>query len=425
MLSDRFTLLWLEFRLAQDAESLYSLERNCFVMQNWLLSLPINRNADGEKGFAHLRAWCGGVLGLLKEHGRFIQDFPDELHSIDIEPFFSSPHLRPGFCLTTGDQHVRERVVHLDDDIGGAAPKVEVEAHRQLLPQPEGNGSFGFILYDEKRDVFYYSESRLPSASETLWAQDRQTGQRLPPVKKALTPAPTLPRTLSGWDHINIMVVGAVCSGDGRYVGIVYTRHYDLYTTIWEIEDQLHFHDIKQSQPWARRLQCLHLRMPASWGYPNYLPIAVGSDNLFCTVHGLVDPRRGVQQGLPAYPLDPNRVVLPAFSNDGRSLFYFGDKFVVDSNAREFYKISWLDPIPTTKVLHLPDRPPALHCLTFLRSISHDGSYLVLTGTVGTKTIVYLVNTCTGAVNDLLSLDSDGLPLFPVIFWHHSLIVIT
>lgn len=133
-----------------------------------------------------------------------MQEFPDEVHFVDMEPFFSSPHLRPGFGLTTRDQHVREVVVHLDkhlddDDDAGARPpaememEIEMKAHRQLLLQPAGKeGAFGFVLYDEKRDAFYYSKSQLLSASKMLWAQNRQTKQRLSSVKKVLTSTPIL-----------------------------------------------------------------------------------------------------------------------------------------------------------------------------------------------------------------------------------------
>lgn len=413
LLSYRFTLLWLEFRLTQDPESLWKLERNCIAMQDWVRESSTISNAESKIWeFAYLGAWCEAMLRLLKEHGRVIKNFPEELHFIDIRPFFSSEHLT-GFQSTIRDNHVREREVHVDH-FERAKPKSEVVSHRRLLPQPENHGLLGFFLYDEKRDVFYYSESWLGSGMETLWVQDRQTGRRLPPLKKAIAPAP---------EKSAMTAIGAAVSRDSKYLSILYKIFGGLETTIWELEDRLDFHDIKQSKPWARRLQSLHTnKFPPRDGC---CALTIGPDNSFCTPSGLVDPHWGVQQELPLHPGDPESRAAPIFSGDGRIVFY--------SDSRKIYKIFWLDPIPITEVLALPEVASSLSkTRTNLVGNNYNGDYLVFTTECRSEVETwgaYIINTRTGAGNALWDKDDvpkfdDDLDLFFLFFWNDTLILI-
>ena len=411
LLSYRFTLLWLQFRLTQDPESLWKMERNCIAMRKWALDSFKISNTESEKRFAYLQAWCGAMLGLFKEYGRVIKNFPEELHYIDIGSFFSSQHLT-NFQSTIRDNQVREREVYLDR-FESAEPKSEVASHRRLLPQPEGYGSLGFFLYDEKRDVFYYSESWLRSGMETLWVQDRQTGQRLPPMKGVPASMP---------ENSMLTAIGAAISRDSRYLCILYKFFGNLGTSIWEIEDRLDFHDIKQNEPWARRLQFLHTT--------RFLPddqccaLSIGPDNLFCTPNGLVDPHRGVRQELPLHPEDPESTTAPVFSGDGRILFY--------SDSRKIYKIFWLDPIPKTEVLALSKLVPYRRVRITLLGNSRNGDYLVFTREGGNEAENwngYIMDTRTGATNALW--DRDQVPdyhayldLFFLVFWNDTLILI-
>lgn len=216
-------------------------------MQEWIFKSSIIGNAESEQRSEYLSAWCGAVLGLLKEYGRVIQYFPQELHYIDIESFFSSKHLTGAF-LPKQDKYVRERDMYFDL-FDRPKPKPEIESHRRLLPQPEYDGRLGFFLYDEKRDVFHYSERMLISRMEMLWVQDRQTGRRLPPMNKTLNPEPH--------EGMTLKAIIAVFSRDFRYLGIFYEADEGLYTTIWEIEDRLDFHDIKQKSTMGAKTSML------------------------------------------------------------------------------------------------------------------------------------------------------------------------
>lgn len=402
LLSFRFTILWVEFCLAQDPDSLWKLQRNCTEMQEWIVNGAENANMVG-----YLQAWCKGILGLLEEYGLFLKKFPTELHYLDFRPIFSSQYLT-GFHANIKDEQARERAMRLTQ-YERPMPKPEIEPHRIVLPQPEGHGGLGFFLYDEKRDAFHYSERTVISGMETLWVQDRQTGRRLHPIKKS-------------FEDVDIKdVLSAVLSRDGRYLGVVYSvwgRR--TCTTIWEIEDQFDFHDIKQSQPWAGRIQLLVTNEP--WSWQSCCPLTIGPDDLFCTPSGLVDPQRGIRRPLPVMPdIDTSRASpARAFSGDGRILF------ILDSPARRVYKISWLDPIPTTEILDLSDVNDIYH----LSCINHDGNYIVIEARADSfysLRHVSLMNTCdcitTSLWNDHV-LKYDDHVYRPVIgFWNTSLIL--
>ena len=424
ILSYRFTSLWVEFRLAQDPDALWKLERNCIAMQDWVL-----RSSMTSEGVAFLQAWCGAMLGLFKEYGLIIRAWPQEMHYIDIGSFFSSPH--PGeFYPKLGEPNLREHERYLAD-LGSRKSKSEIEPYRQLLPQLEGHGFLGFFLYDEKRDVFCYSEKEFRSGMETIWVQDRQTGRRLSPMKKALSFESDM--------FMNGEPVSAVFSRDRRYLGILYCVDYTSYcTSIWEIEDQFNFHDIKQSQPWARRLQCLHVPDMTEEYLSKYcrsLYLTIGPDDLFCTPSGLVDAHRGVRQRLPAPPLGRDRDI-PAFSGDGRFLFYG------DWDSRQIYKVCWLKPTPTTEILPLPELAslPALDSwpdevkVGFI-SISDNGDYLLFLRREhrleesGYNQHLYIMNTRTGTVNALSNEDNEyklaySFGFRSAVFWNQSLILL-
>ena len=418
LLTSRFTTLWLEFRLAQDPDSLWNLERSCMAMQDWVRKASVENDAEIEKKVAFLKDWCNAVLELLKEYGLRIRACPDELHYLDIESIFSSRCL-PEFDLEKSNQQVREQETRLTHLVN-STPKPEVKSHRLILPQPEEFGELGFFLYDEKRDAFYYSEEFLgPSKKETLWVQDRQTGRRLPPARK------TLPQESIG-------VKSAVFSRDWRYLAILYQGRDDgLYTTIWEIEDKLDFNNIKHTRPWARRHQILVL--DESWFNDSCCPLTAGPDDLFCTPSGLVDPYRGIRQALP---VNEREGLCSAFSGDGRVLFF------LDSSNRRIDKVFWLNTVPTTESL---DLSPLIQSplddsqeITYeLRAIDHDGNRIVIETEMHAdgrdkQHRFYMMHTVTHTVHALWHennvpsfVQSDSIEnLEGMCFWNKSLIMI-
>lgn len=419
LLSYRFTILWVEFCFAQDPDSSWKLRRNCIAMQDWIARASVVNGAENANKVGYVQGWCKGILDLLDEYGLSIKDFHTELHYLDLRPIFSSQYLTEFHVNSKGEQ-TRERAIRLTHD-EGEMPKPEIEPHRVALTHREGYGGLGFFLYDEKRDVFYYSEPDLSSEMETLWVQDRQTGRRLHPMKKTW-------KTFWG-----ISAISAVLSRDWRYLGVSYSTAMDgLCTTIWEIEDKFNFHDIKQSQPWARRIQLLWAN--EGWFEKSCCPLTIGPDDLFCTPSGLVDPQRGIRRPLPVMPADMKPFpVMPvdidnsraspiaAFSGDGRILF------IEDPPARRIYKIFWLDLIPNTEILDLSALPLSSDVNTAIRlsCINHDGNYLVvetINKVQGSdhREHVSLMNTSDCTAKLLLDHDDD---LLDGQFWNTSLIL--
>lgn len=420
LLSHRFTFLWLEFRLAQDRDSLWRLERECVAIQDWIFQWRLGGDGEREEGVAYLQAWCGALLGLFKEYCEVFRECPNEVHHCDLEPFFSSGHLIGSF-LPDADRAVREREVYLAQ-LGRARSTAVVDAHRQLLPQPEYDDELGFFVYDEKRDVFYYAERAGRSRMETLWAQHRPTGRRWAPIKQALTLTPT--PTLTSAPDLDVewhRVAGAVISRDCRYLAVLH--HFGkqhsllLCTSIWEIEDQLHRGDTRPSQAWARRVQCLQTTETSF--YNSFCPLTIGPDDCFCTPHGLVDPRRGLRHPLPVSER------WAAFSGDGRALFHSGSG--LGEGEGEFYKSSWLDPSATAQVLPLPADRISRGVYNLPYAVNHNGDYLVfmLQPHDPGCSNAHLMDTRTGALTALWP-DDHALRAnnWFCVFWSDSVILI-
>lgn len=412
LLSSRFISLWLEFRLAQDPESLWKLKRSCQAMQKWIDKALMTNNVEIEKMVVSLKDWCGIVLELLEEYDIQIQQRPVELHYLDIESNFSSAYL-PRFALAQSNQQLRERETRLTPYIN-PTPNLREDPRRAIkLPHGTEQG-LGFFLYDEKRDAFYFADKEMSSGIETLWVQNRQTGQRLPPMNRTLMP------------HRSDRVISAVFSRDFRYLAILYTlRRNGFCTTIWEIEDQLDFEEIKQNRPWARRLQVLFTN--TEWD-DSCCPLTARPDGLFCTPSGLVDPHRGIRQALP---VKQGPSLYSAFSGDSRVLF------ITNYEGNWIEKICWLKSMPTRELLDLSllvpstlnDSPDTLSRFESIDAIDHDGNQIVIRIRVEGQDNVryYLMNTVIRTVYALC--DEKNVPIhykyfLPAFmcFWNQSLI---
>ena len=407
LLTFRFTMLWLEFRLAQNPNSLWKLDIHCDVMRHW-------SSGTSQMKITFLRAWCEATRELVEKHGPLIRRFPDELHYLDLGPLFMSRGLVEYLLEIEKEQEqVREREVHIRASINGPSvngkPKREInniEPHRVLHYRTGDSGDYyaglEFFLYDEKRDVFYCSAyGKDKDAMETLWVQDRQTGQLLNPVTASF----------DGLNSYWLRMTRAILSRDRRYLGVVRdTFDHAMTTSIWEIEEKLpQFGDIKQSQPWARRLQCLTAWHPwPTWfGYATPCSLSMGPNDLpsdlFCTPSGLVDPHGGVQQPLPLSLIgNTNEDVRLAYSGDGKILFKLNHK-----NTQQIEKIFWMQPEPTVEKLYLsPVVPSSSETDIILTVINHDGTLIVFHTSTSSMTKLrltyYLMDTCRSTANTWL-----------------------
>lgn len=144
-------------------------------MSEWIGKVSGKKKTGNEPAIS-LQAWCEVMLDLFTLYRTRIQRMPDELHYLDFGVLFSS-HGLANNVPESEKELVREHD-ELITTFTRSKLKPAIEPHRVL---PDWGGSyFGFLLYDEKRDVLY-SASRLEFYGnvERLWVQDRQTRRRL------------------------------------------------------------------------------------------------------------------------------------------------------------------------------------------------------------------------------------------------------
>ena len=214
-------------------------------------------------------------------------------------------------------------------------------------------------------------------------------------------------------------------------------------TSIWEIEDKLDFGNIKQTRPWARRLQCLSTH---DQGFASSIcPITTGPGDCFCTPNGLVDPHRGLQQDLPIDLLGEEIDISLAYSGNGEVLYKYPR---YRRNKDQMEKIFWTNSKPIVEKLDLSlwnsdlslwnsdlslsNSDPTFDLNMVLHHINHVGTFIVFETLRRTSwgfflRRTYLVDTRQFTANKWLIFEEvtpdPDLACFCA-FWNTSLILI-
>ncbi len=171
-----------------------------------------------------------------------------------------------------------------------------------------------------------------------------------------------------------------VLSSDRKYREALYSlfrhqRGYDtLITSIWEIEDNLNFGDIKQRKSWARRLQLLFTEY---LGFREaYYPLAVGQDGLFATFSSLVDSHGGIRHSLSVNLIKDR---YPEKGNRSQILVAMVKFFLMYTVPKEqIDKISWLEPELPIETISLSSLGSLSFDVEFnINVITDDGNYIV------------------------------------------------
>ena len=331
LLTYDLTTKWIELCVSLHQDITWTLERGCNEIKLWgdYALVPSNTSCYTAIGF--LWAWSSAVVSVIAEYGRVIEEFPYEIHFLDLARYFSnegalSPALLPASYTLSQGQDIREpisQVCAIEKD----PARAKVEPCRQLhsnVQNPSQNSTIGFLLYDSIRDVYFSAEKELLNDTEVLWAQDRATGRRMLPVKSSLNildvpykdSAPSFPEQPT-------RLVAAVLCPAHKYLAILYTDSASglFITSLWLIERHLHFQGIRDLQPWARRLHCV-----ACHNYlfvDSCLPLTVGQEGFFYCPSGQMHPEHGIRRRIPdlfASDVREWSQVILAFSGNGQIL---------------------------------------------------------------------------------------------------------
>ena len=336
LLTYDLTIKWIELCVCLHQDMALTLERSCNEVTSWADYALVPSDSLCHKAIGFLWAWSSAVVSVLNEYARVIEEFPSEIHYLDLEKLFSNecspgPAFLPASYALAQGQRLREPISQIRAmDVRHSRAKVE--PRRQLQPNlqnPSRNYRLGFLLYDGTRNVYFSAESKVSDGTEVLRAQDRATGRRLLPVKSTMNVYST---------H---MVAAVLCPAH-KYLAILYSDLKGYFiTSLWIIERHLDFQRIRDVRPWARHLY--YVESWNSWFLDSCLPLTVGQDGLFYCPTGQMHPERGICRRIPdcfdASALNQRRRkrVTLAFSGNGQTLIR------LDPSSGLLEKISWLE----------------------------------------------------------------------------------
>ena len=379
LLTYDLTMKWIELCVSLHQDMALTLERSCNEVSLWADYALVPADSSCYKAVGFLCAWSSTVVSVINKYARIIEEFPSEIHYLDLEEFFPNecspgPAFIPASYALAQGRNIREPISQIHG-MGVRQSKPKVEPCRQLQPNlqdPSRNYKLGFLLYDGTRNVYFSAERELSDETEVLRAQDRATGRRLLPVKSTVNVSDSLARVPS------LYITAAVLCPAHKYLAVLYhdSNHREAYfiTSLWIIERHLDFQGIRDVRPWARHLYCVESWN--SWFLDSCLPLTVGQDSLFYCPNGQLHPERGICRRIPdcfdASAQNERREYELAFSGDGQTLIR------LDPSSGLLEKISWLEST-VTGPLHwasLPARSEQIQSVG-VRAISRTARFAV------------------------------------------------
>ena len=351
LLTYDLTIKWIELCLSLHQDMALTLERSCNEVASWADYALVPADSSCHKAIGFLCAWSSAVVLIINEYARVIEEFPYEIHYLDLEEFFSKecspgPAFLPASYALAQGRKLREPICPIHA-IDVPQSRAKVEPCRQLQPNlqdPSSNYKLGFLLYDSTRNVYFSAEREVSNGTEVLRAQDRVSGRRLLPVKNEIDVSRFPCNGSDLYRPMNSLnVVAAVFCPAHRYLAILYCdalRGYFI-TSLWIIEHHLEFQGIRDVRRWARHLYCVESWN--SWFLDSCLALTVGQDGLFYCPNGQMHPERGICRRIPdSFDASAqkrqrtNRVTL-AFSGNGQTLIR------LDPSRGLLEKLSWLE----------------------------------------------------------------------------------
>ena len=376
LLTYDLTKLWIELCVVLHEDVIWLIERNCKETIVWADSASAPANSSMQEAISFVWAWSQAVLSILTEYGGIIEEYPYEIHYLDLRNVLGS-NCGPG-SPALPESYAASHIGTLQEQITQVrnVDKLEasasVEPCRQLhsnLDNPQNSG-LGFLLYDSTREVYFTAESTAPKKSEVLWVQERKSGRRLQPVKSPLN------SEIGGSG--SFMLIHAVLSPDHTYIAILYTDRLGTFvTSIWIVESHLDFLNIRNRRPWAHKL---HHFVTRNMSFrESCLPLTVGPNGMFYSPSGQIQPDRGVQKRIPESLVDlksdytsaTDVKFILAFAGNGETIIK------LDRSNGNLEEVPWLENIVTKPLHSLMTPGNERQGLVYLRALSQTGKFMV------------------------------------------------
>ncbi|KAI9166477.1 Vegetative incompatibility protein [Paramyrothecium foliicola] len=234
LLASRFTQTettrsWLQRSFLLDKRGLWRL---VIGTEELLASLVERRELSGAVAeVAQLCDWCTSMLKYLKDYGGAFKEHPYLLQTLELGKITTQGGSKSNQSAQLPQRHEVEitlpglsKMAAEDPDFQRTHLGYGVGSHFNLW-----KSKLGFLVYDNNQGLLLSGEADTGPVgsqdSEWLYAQDAETGKRLPPVVKGLNE--TFFTVLRGGSVVTTRI-----SKDGRYFVIAY----DHFFSVWVIE---------------------------------------------------------------------------------------------------------------------------------------------------------------------------------------------
>ena len=375
LLTYDLTKLWIELCVILRKDVIWIIERNCKETVVWANPAPPPAGSSMQEAISFVWAWSNAVLSIFNEYGRAIEEYPCEIHYLDLSNILASncepgsPALPESYAATHRGT-LREQITEVRN-VDRLQASVKVEPCRQLHRNMEDpkKSSLGFLLYDSTRKVYFSAEHDVSNDTEVLWIQERESGRRLHPVKSPL----------SSDDEYRVQfLIHAVLSLDYTHIAILY-RSYTGYfiTSIWIVEHHLDFLNLRNRRPWARRIHCFGTRNKSF--IDSCLPLTVGPSCMFYSPSGQIHSEHGIQKRIPESLVDSESDYTSA--KDIKSVLAFagnGETIIkLDRSYGTVEEVSWLENNITKPPRLLMPLGNGRQGLVYLKAISQTAQFMV------------------------------------------------
>lgn len=276
------TFCWLETYLALHPSNLPDLFIFLDAVRIWAIGSEEHGLSLGNSNFSFIADWCGAMEQVLHEYGQILVLRPFEIHNLNIGFAFSTGELTELYGKF-GNVNAREESSRFEIHDHLRRPAREVPSHRRLQGDIRVlRAVFDILIYDPRRNVYFWSQVIENSNTIALFVQSATNGRQLRPVKWQVDS-----EEASNVCMPNIFAYDL--RKDGKFMSIVVRLSDGTdVTLVWQIAEYLDFSIGLQAAPWAHlKFKCVSNHSLCTW--VSNMSIAFRSDGGFCTPAGLVD----------------------------------------------------------------------------------------------------------------------------------------